>query len=193
MNKRLFKYRPVQTDAQLSFVQEVVTERRLYLAGADHFSDPFDGFSGAPAALRGKRILSFTEHRDRRLLWAYYGGWYRGVMIEFDICITTSPFNEMQKVVYLEDQALLATRLRNGDPFSKSAEFSHEGEWRLVYDGDFTHIQLLDDAIKSITFGPSLHKDFGTELRKICEQRGIEVNEYGWKEGVPVISAPEPR
>lgn len=189
MNRIFYKYRPVQTDYHLSFVQEIIAERRLYVAPAMHFSDPFDGFSRSEAGTASRGILSFTEHRDNKLLWAYYGGWYRGVMIEFDLCLGTEPFSELRRVEYLPDQSLLAERLQKSDPFSKGAEFAHEGEWRLVCKMDMTHITIPDAAIASVTLGPSLDNNYKTRLQYICAQEGVRVIEYSSNGTIPMISS----
>lgn len=188
MNRIFYKYRPVQTDSHLSFVQEIVAERRLYLAPAMHFSDPFDGFSRSGAQVASQGVLSFTEYRDNKLLWAYYGGWYRGVMIEFDLCLSAEPFDELRRVEYLPDQSLLAERLRKSDPFTKGAEFAHEGEWRLVCKRDVTHITIPDAAIVSVTLGPSLDNSYKTRLQYICAQGGVRVIEYSSSGTIPMIT-----
>ncbi len=178
MNRRFFKYRPVRTASQLSFVREVIVEGKLYLARPLHFSDPLDAVTSHFTDGDVPAVLSLTEHGDSRLLWAYYGGWFRGVMIELELSLTTAPFDGLQKVSYIADDADLFERIANRDLFAKAHEFAHEGEWRLPYIGGESHLSLPLNSVKSVTLGPALLPDFREAITQMCASANVGVQEY---------------
>ena len=185
--KTLYKYRPIYNYEQLSFVKEIVLKNTIFLSPATHFTDPFDGFTEKNSSHKNKTILSLTENKNSRLLWAYYGGWYSGVMIGFNININHKPFCKIRKIRYEQNQKTLIEKLKNNDLFTKSIEFCHEGEWRLVNDKAETHIKFPRELLVSITIGPSLPNIYKVNLIASCREENVEIIEYEYDSHFPLI------
>jgi hypothetical protein len=182
-----FKYRPLYSEQQLGFVLEVITEQKLFLSPTRHFTDPFDAFSHYRGAATQRRVLSLSAVGDSTLLWALYGGWYSGVMIRLRLNLSAEPFAALRKVRYTKSAAVLQRALHVGDVFTKHIHFAYEGEWRLVFDTDMSHIDLPRGSVASVTLGPSIREDHRRPIAAACRRCRITTLEYECHDGIPVL------
>lgn len=99
------------------------------------------------------KISCFSENRDSLLMWSYYANSHKGVCLEFDLKNDKTLCEHCYKVQY-------SKHFNVGDEsyvyFTKSEEWQHEQEWRIVsYDADYIETQTL----KAIYLGYLMEPD----------------------------------
>lgn len=110
-------------------------------------------------------VSCFSEGCDDLLMWAHYGGNYKGFCLEFD----TSSLPEFHKVQYsdLMPQFDPVPLLRNPDDveddggvmsmyLSKSRSWAYEKEWRLLHQKAGTLFGYPTEALTGVYFGPEV-------------------------------------
>lgn len=116
-------------------------------------------------------ISCFSEGCDDLLMWAHYGGNYRGFCLEFD----TSYFPKVMKVRYSAEMPsfdpvpILKHELEASDFMSmfssKSLSWAYEKEWRVFHAETRTVYSYPSEALTGIYFGPEISQ---AALEIIC-------------------------
>ncbi|KAB0664249.1 DUF2971 domain-containing protein [Oryzomonas japonica] len=110
--------------------------------------------------LRG--VSCFSEKMDDLLMWAHYGGCYRGFCLEFRT--DSEMFNKLRQIHYSSDipRVDVATCLIENDfdhiadlYCTKSINWQYEREWRLIHQKAGTLYVYPSEALKAIYFGPN--------------------------------------
>lgn len=119
--------------------------------------------------LRG--VSCFSEGCNDLLMWAHYGGNYRGFCLEFD----TSYFQRLHKVKYSEIMPtfdpipILRHELDVSDFMSifttKSLSWAYEKEWRAIHESAGTNFGYPPEALTGVYFGPEISQ---AALEIIC-------------------------
>lgn len=110
-------------------------------------------------------VSCFSEGCDNLLMWAHYGGNYKGFCLEFD----TNRLPEFHKVQYSElmPQFDPVPLLRSPDNveddggvmsmfLSKSKSWAYEKEWRLLHQNAGTPFGYHSEALTGVYFGPEV-------------------------------------
>jgi hypothetical protein len=112
---------------------------------------------------RTRGVTCFSEVNDDLLLWAHYGGRYRGMCLEFSTAVV--PFEKIRKVQYVESVPALelAPLLveRNFEPVfdlfcTKAMPWSYEREWRAIHSAVGTEYVYPPEALTGVYFGPCI-------------------------------------
>jgi Protein of unknown function (DUF2971) len=120
--------------------------------------------------LRG--VSCFSANKDDLLMWAHYGGCYRGFCLEFRTDFEL--FNKLRKVHYSADipRINIASCLIEKDfdhivdlYCTKSINWQYEREWRLIHQKAGTSYVYPAEALKAIYFGPNIDEHI---LEIIC-------------------------
>jgi hypothetical protein len=108
-------------------------------------------------------ISCFSQFNNDLLMWAHYGGQYKGFCLEFDT--EFPPFTKMTKVKYTDEMPIInavqALHNENYDQFmelfcTKSKSWIYENEWRVFHKEAGTQFAYEDAALKSVYFGPDI-------------------------------------
>lgn len=108
-------------------------------------------------------IACFSKSNSNLLMWAHYGGKYKGFCLEFKT--NSNLFSNMKKVNYVKDipeinaiDAWLNSELKPLlDLFcTKSKAWQYEKEWRIFKEDAGRLISYDSDTLKSIYFGPDM-------------------------------------
>lgn len=108
-------------------------------------------------------VSCFSEKNDDLLMWAHYGGKYKGFCLEF--ATSYEPFKLMRKVKYTTVMPKLnpASVILNNDfeqvldlYFTKSKSWDYEKEWRVIHAEANTMYTYESEALKAIYFGPDI-------------------------------------
>lgn len=107
-------------------------------------------------------VTCFSEDCDDLLMWAHYGGNYRGFCLEFD----ASFFPNAQKVRYSAEMPtfdpvpILRHELEESDFMSmfssKSQSWAYEKEWRVFHAKAGTAYCYPSEALTGVYFGPEI-------------------------------------
>lgn len=116
-------------------------------------------------------VSCFSECCDNLLMWAHYGGSYRGFCLEFD----TAYFPKVRKVLYSEEMPsfdpvpVLKRDLANDEYmstfFSKSPSWAYEKEWRVLHAKAGTLYHYPPEVLTGVYFGPEISQ---AALETIC-------------------------
>lgn len=137
--------------------------------------------------LKNKGVTCFSERNDDLLMWAHYGGKYKGFCLAFSTQF--EPFNnKMRKVEYrtnMPEIDLVPVLLDDDyDPFIqlsciKSESWSYEKEWRCLHKVAGTLFTYETEALKAVYFGPDIEDE---SLEIICLiLRGQNENVEFWQ------------
>jgi hypothetical protein len=135
-----------------------------------------------------KGVCCFSEGCDDLLMWAHYGGNYKGFCLEFD----TTHLPKFYKVQYSEtmpqfDPVPILRSPDNGDDdggvmsmfLSKSRSWAYEKEWRLLHHHAGTLFGYPPEALTGVYFGPEMST---AALEIICLiLRGQNENVLFWR------------
>lgn len=107
-------------------------------------------------------VTCFSEARDDLLMWAHYGGSYRGFCLEFD----TFYFEKLKKVTYsntmpsFDPVPVLRHEFGASDFMSifssKSPSWEYEKEWRAFHENAGTLYSYPAPALTGVYFGPEI-------------------------------------
>lgn len=96
------------------------------------------------------KITCFTENNDSLLMWSYYANSHKGVCLGFDLNKDEELLNHCYKVQY-------SKHFNTGDEnyifYTKSEEWQHEQEWRIV---GFCSEYVETKSLKSIYLGAQM-------------------------------------
>jgi hypothetical protein len=116
-------------------------------------------------------VSCFSESRDDLLMWAHYGGTYRGYCLGFN----TTYLPKIQQVKYSDNMPsfdpmpILNGELEINDFMSvfatKSRPWAYEKEWRIFHDKVGTSYSYDVKALTGIYFGPEISQ---AALEIIC-------------------------
>lgn len=123
-------------------------------------------------------IASFSETDKSIPMWAYYANDYKGVCLEYDF--TKVANEEMLSNMFKVSYSSKMPKNKNGyyySPTIKSIEWSHEQEWRLVFqdssekikkkgDGYFVHMPYL----KKVIIGKNIKVLNAMKIIKVVEE-----------------------
>ena len=122
------------------------------------------------AALNGKiterGVCCFSEVNDSLLMWAHYGGQYKGYCLEFRTAC--DDFAKIRKVRYTDSMPEINISLFYiHDDFSeildlyctKSTAWSYEREWRAFHQDTNKLYCHKADALKAVYFGPDMETE----------------------------------
>ena len=113
---------------------------------------------------QSRGVSCFSEGCEDLLMWAHYGGNYRGFCLEFD----TSYFPKISKVRYSDTMPEfdLVPVLNNPESesgggvmsifLSKSLSWSHEKEWRALHQNAGILFGYPPEALTGVYFGPEI-------------------------------------
>jgi len=157
---------PPLTRRELESLSSVDLRDALVRAGRSAFEEIAREF------LRTRGVTCFSEVNDDLLMWAHYGGRYRGICLEFSTAV--GPFEKIRRVRYVESLPTLelAPLLveRNFEPAlglfcTKSTAWAYEKEWRAIHTVVGTEYVYLADALTGVYFGPDIDD---TSLDLVC-------------------------
>lgn len=107
-------------------------------------------------------MTCFTELNDNLLMWAHYGGQYRGFCLEFRT--DDELFKKLRKVCYTDTMPQIdivdCVVNRNFDQLlnslfcTKSSPWAYEKEWRAIHNDSNTPFTYTPEALKAVYFGP---------------------------------------
>ncbi|QKO20497.1 DUF2971 domain-containing protein [Rhodoferax sp. BAB1] len=140
----------------------------LHKSSVSAFKEQIENF------LTTRGVACFAESPDNLLMWAHYGGKYKGMCLEFDT--SYEPFTKARKVAYskslpeVSPMAILDSVIEtNGTdhlmtPYcTKSESWAYEKEWRAFHMQAGTLYGYKSEALTGIYFGP----DVEPEMREI--------------------------
>jgi hypothetical protein len=123
--------------------------------------------------LSTKGVTCFSECNDDLLMWAHYGGKYKGFCLAFNT--SKEPFNKLRRVKYVDviPQINIADCMMNmnygklqNDLFcTKSSFWGYEKEWRAIHSKAGTLFGYEADVLRAIYFGPDIERQ---ALEIIC-------------------------
>jgi Protein of unknown function (DUF2971) len=112
-------------------------------------------------------VTCFTKCNDDLLMWAHYGGKYKGICLEF--ATDYKPFFNLEQVKYVENIPIFkyADMLLKDDIdqlakllVTKSKKWEYESEWRIFekkHENEKGRLIAYEtSALKSIYFGPEI-------------------------------------
>lgn len=136
--------------------------------------DVLDGLRKALALERivvpsSQRISCFSENKDSLLMWAYYANCHKGLCLEFDLKSESTLANHCHKVQY--------TKHFNVGNFTytyytKSIEWSHEQEWRIVL---FGPEYVETNSLKSVYLGYKIDDKQKLEFIELCKEHKLNL------------------
>ncbi|MDD2736102.1 MAG: DUF2971 domain-containing protein [Desulfuromonadaceae bacterium] len=130
--------------------------------------------------LRG--VSCFSEKKDNLLMWAHYGGCYRGFCLEFRT--VSELFNKLRKVHYSANipRINIASCLIEKDfdqitklYCTKSINWKYEKEWRFIHLKAGTSYVYPAEALKAIYFGPNIDEHIMEIICLIIQGQNPEV------------------
>lgn len=141
-----------------------VLGRFLHKSSMTAFNEQIEKF------LTTRGVACFAEAPDNLLMWAHYGGKYKGMCLEFDT--SCEPLTRARKVAYsktlpvVSPMAILSSVLQVNEidhlmtPYcTKSESWSHENEWRAFHMKAGTLYGYRSEALTGIYFGPDVEPE----------------------------------
>jgi len=123
--------------------------------------------------LSTKGVTCFSERNDDLLMWAHYGGQYKGFCLAFNT--SKEPFSKLRRVQYSDviPQIDIVDCMvnKNYDKLlddlycTKSSFWGYEKEWRAIHSEAGTVFGYEADALRAIYFGPDIERQ---ALEIIC-------------------------
>lgn len=123
--------------------------------------------------LSNRGVTCFSERNDDLLMWAHYGGQYKGFCLAFDT--SKEPFSKLRKVEYVETIPQIDivdfTVNKNHNKLlddlfcTKSISWRYEKEWRAIHSVARTSFGYEADTLQGIYFGPDIDRQ---ALEIIC-------------------------
>ncbi len=116
--------------------------------------------------LNTKGVTCFSECNDDLIMWAHYGGQYKGFCLAFNTA--KDPFTKLRQVRYVEtipqiDIVDFTLNKNHGklldDLFcTKSISWKYEKEWRAIHSVAGILYGYEADALQAIYFGPDIER-----------------------------------
>lgn len=114
-------------------------------------------------------ITCLSEENDDLLMWAHYGGRYKGFCLEFDT--NYPPFKKAKPVKYSEtmpelDSMILLEDIDQVTKYlfehllcTKSESWKYEKEWRAFHKEAGTLFHYAQEALTGVYFGPDMEQE----------------------------------
>ena len=116
--------------------------------------------------LNTRGVTCFSELNDDLVMWAHYGGQYKGFCLAFDTA--KAPFTKLRRVRYVKNipqiDIVQFTVNENHDKLlddlfcTKSISWEYEKEWRAIHSDAGTLFGYEADALQEIYFGPDIER-----------------------------------
>ena len=116
--------------------------------------------------LKTRGVTCFSERNDDLIMWAHYGGQYKGFCLAFDTA--KEPFTKLRQVQYVKTVPQINmvdfTIHENHDKLfddlfcTKSISWEYEKEWRAIHSDAGTLFGYEPDALREIYFGPDIER-----------------------------------
>jgi hypothetical protein len=123
--------------------------------------------------LNTRGVTCFSERNDDLVMWAHYGGQYKGFCLAFDTA--KAPFTKLRRVQYVgtipQIDIVEFLVYENHDKLlddmfcTKSISWRYEKEWRAIHFDAGTLFGYEPDALRAIYFGPDIERQ---ALEIIC-------------------------
>ena len=123
--------------------------------------------------LSKKGVTCFSELNDDLVMWAHYGGQYKGYCLAFDT--DKEPFTKLRQVQYVKEIPQIDIvgfmvkkehdKILDKLFCTKSISWAYEREWRALHNVAGTSFHYASDALKAIYFGPEIEN---AALEIIC-------------------------
>lgn len=135
---------------------------QLLVSGANKFvTDARETF------LNTKGVTCFSERNDDLLMWAHYGGQYKGFCLAFKT--DKDPFTKLRQVRYVDTIPRIDIvdfivnsnhdKLLDDLYCTKSSTWKYEKEWRALHSDAGTLFGYEADALRAIYFGPDIERE----------------------------------
>jgi hypothetical protein len=154
-----YKYRSLDN---WRFVLDIFLNKRLYAAPYASLNDPMEGQyyyvgnriagnvrSAVAAQTREWNICSLTRNPKQSLMWAYYAGGHKGIVLGVKVEPSGRHTHEPRKVdydsrVYVRPDEAKRTlnEIALTILFRKQVLWGHEAEWRVVTRGQYVPISI---------------------------------------------------
>ncbi|MCB9299923.1 MAG: DUF2971 domain-containing protein [Lewinellaceae bacterium] len=108
-------------------------------------------------------VTCFSERNDDLLMWAHYGGQYKGFCLEFRTAY--EPFKQLRSVKYVKqmpqirvDSMIVEKKFDQIIDLycTKSEAWAYEKEWRGIHQTAGTLYTYESSALKAVYFGPDI-------------------------------------
>lgn len=142
------------------------------------------------------RIFCVSETKDNLLMWAHYTSEYRGAVIQFK-CIPgrDTALCAAKPVIYSDKMPLLTIEdffkgrqaieeyILNGMLLTKSQDWEHEREWRIILKGqninqDYDLRGILENEIYAVFLGCRMDKNDKNEIIDIVKKKRKNIKIY---------------
>jgi len=167
---RIVSYCAKQVDVPVSIKQQLSSFNKIDLKAVFLKGSKSAIEQQVQQFLKRNGVACFTERKDNLLMWAHYGGCYKGFCLEFRTHFY--PFNKMRMVQYTPEipHINIASCLIENDfdhitdlYCTKSADWQYEKEWRLIHQEAETSYIYPVEALRAVYFGPNIDmKDVDT-------------------------------
>jgi hypothetical protein len=111
-------------------------------------------------------VTCFSELKDDLIMWAHYGGQYKGFCLAFDT--TKVPFTKLRQVQYAKNipqiDIVEYTTNKNHNTLlddlfcTKSISWEYEKEWRAIHSEAGTLFGYEPNTLRAIYFGPDIER-----------------------------------
>ncbi len=150
---------PAEARSQMLSEPVEIMHQRLVKSSNDVLTKEREKF------LNTRGVTCFSEIKDDLLMWAHYGGKYRGFCLEFHTAYLGQ--EKWRKVQYVDQEPRISvvpivvdhdvTQLL--DLFcTKSRAWAYEREWRCIHNEVGTPYSYEAKALKAIYFGPEIDR-----------------------------------
>lgn len=119
--------------------------------------------------LEGMKISCFSENKDSLLMWSYYAKSHSGVCLEFDLTEDKELVKHCHKVQYTKhfDVGDLSYTY-----FTKSEQWHHEQEWRIVI-ADCDYVKT--NSLKAIYMGHRMDAEELWEFMQLAKKYKLDL------------------
>lgn len=133
--------------------------------------------------------LSFCKSASSVLMWAHYCQEHMGICIEFDHTkfdldrewlkcgsVKYHPVNEFPKYQAADFHSDKLDETAKAILTSKYKDWEYEDKWRIISAKRNSFFEFRSDAIVRVILGPSILEKAETDVKEICEAKGIKVS-----------------
>jgi hypothetical protein len=171
---------PMEAFYELGGAGDQAVDRLLQTAG----KSTADMYEMAKTVIDRLCLVSFSSTPVDLPLWAYYGGNFAGVCLEFDtdrLFVGDLQGESLVPVTYAETALpplqlweLTSMEAVTGRLSRKRIEWAHEKEWRVLTGAEGPR-HYIDEALVRVHLGPRIDKDHARQIRALFDGRPTEV------------------
>lgn len=122
-------------------------------------------------------ILSMSEKNDDILMWSYYADGHKGFCLKFKIS-SEMPFPRPPLKVEYKKSYPLVKWIQGGENYeladtilrTKSDQWQHEAEWRIIFTDGHGHRELPPESLAGIIFGAAMPKPDTIKIAKMVAE-----------------------